>query len=302
MRIALSGSSGLIGTAVTRTLRADGHTVCPIVRGWPDDAPPDAVRWDLAAGRLETERLEGVDAVVHLMGRNIAAGRWTAKEKAALVASRVPPTRTLAAALAALPRPPATFVAASAIGYYGDGGDDELTEDSPPGHGFLPDLVSNWETAALAARAAGVRVVCLRFGVVLSAAGGALRQMLLPFRLGLGGRIGSGRQYLSWVSRADAAGIVAFALKTPALAGPVNAVSPAPATNAEFTRALAAALHRPACCPLPAAIARLALGEMADALLLASARVVPAGLQSAGYPFHHPTLPAALTAALADRA
>jgi hypothetical protein len=279
---------------VVTSLSAAGHEVVRLVRRAP--APGEkAVRWDPEKGEIDAAGLEGLDAVVHLAGENIASGRWNAARKAAIRASRVNGTRLLCDALAGLARPPKTLVCASAIGYYGDRVADVLTEESPPGAGFLPDVCREWEAAAEAAMRKGVRVVVLRIGVVLSPNGGALSRMLPLFRIGLGGVIGSGRQYVSWVALDDLPLIILHALQCGDLSGPVNAVAPRPVTNREFTEALGKVLSRPTPLPVPAFALRLAVGgEMADALLLASARVVPRRLEETGYPFRFPELPAAL--------
>jgi len=258
------------------------------------------LRWDPGKRQVDAAGLEGLDAVVHLAGENIASGRWNAARKAAIRDSRVNGTRLLCDALAGLARPPKTLVCASAIGYYGDGGADVLTEESPPGAGFLPEVCREWEAAAESAMRKGIRVVALRIGMVLSPRGGALSRMLPPFRLGFGGVTGNGRQYVSWVALDDLAGIVLHALQSGELRGPVNAVAPVPVTNREFTEALGKALSRPTPLPVPAFALRLAVGgEMADALLLASARVVPRRLEETGYPFRFPELGAALRHLLA---
>ena len=305
MIVAVSGSSGLVGTALVASLRAGGHEVRRLVRrSSPGAAEPAAgagradIPWDPGGGRLDPGPLAGCEAVVHLAGENIAARPWSRAQKKLLRDSRVPPTALLASALASLPRPPRVLVQASAIGYYGDRGDEILTETSPPGTGFLPEMCRAWENAAAPARAAGIRVVGARFGIILSARGGALRKMLTPFRLGIGGVVGSGRQYWPWLEIEDAVGIVEHALGDASLDGPVNAVAPAPATNREFTAALGRALHRPAVMPLPAFALRLALGEMSS-LLLESARVVPERLRQAGYRWRHPDLDEALRHAVA---
>lgn len=267
--------------------------VTRLVRTRPASATGDAW-WNPEAGQIDPPGPDGFDAVVHLAGEGIATGRWTAARKARIRDSRIHGTTLLAGAIARAARPPRVLVSASAIGYYGDRGEAVLKEDAAPGQGFLPDVCRAWEEATSPAEGRGVRVVRLRIGVVLSPKGGALAKMLPPFRLGLGGRLGSGRQYMSWVSLDDLVGVIRAALQNEALRGPVNAVSPQPVTNTAFTAALAAALHRPAIFPMPAAAARLLFGEMADALLLASARVEPARLTAAGHVFRHPTLPAAL--------
>jgi len=294
MRVAVSGSTGLVGSEVVTVLSAGGHEVVPLVRRAP--APGEkAIRWDPVKREIDAAGLEGLDAVVHLAGENIASGRWNAARKAAIRDSRVNGTRLLCDALAGLARPPKTLVCASAIGYYGDGGADVLTEESPPGAGFLPEVCREWEAAAESAMRKGIRVVALRIGMVLSPRGGALSRMLPPFRLGFGGVIGNGRQYVSWVALDDLAGIVLHALQSGELRGPVNAVAPVPVTNREFTEALGKALSRPTSLPVPAFALRLAVGgEMADALLLASARVVPRCLEKTGYRFLFPEIGGAL--------
>ncbi len=300
MRIAVSGSTGLIGSEVVTVLSAAGHEVVRLVRRAPAPAEK-AVRWDPEKGGVDAAGLEGLDAVVHLAGENIAAGRWTAARKAAIRDSRVNGTRLLCDTLAGLSRPPKTLVCASAIGYYGDRGEELLTEDSSPGAGFLPEVCREWEAATEVAARKGIRVVALRIGVVLSPRGGALSRMLPPFRAGLGGVIGNGRQYVSWIALDDLVGVVLHALRSGELCGPVNAVAPVPVTNREFTEALGKVLSRPTLLPVPAFALRLALGEMADALLLASARVAPRRLEETGYRFRFPELPAALRHLLARK-
>jgi uncharacterized protein (TIGR01777 family) len=293
MRVAVSGSTGLVGSEVVASLTAAGHEVVRLVRRPP--APGEkAVRWDPEKGEIDAAGLEGLDAVVHLAGENVGSGRWTAARKAAIRDSRVNGTRLLCDALAGLLRPPKALVSASAIGYYGDRGADVLTEESPPGAGYLPEVCREWEAASAPAGEKGIRVVTLRIGVALSPKGGALSQMLPPFRAGLGGVIGGGRQFVSWVALDDLVGIVLHALQTGELRGPVNAVAPRPVTSREFTEALGKALSRPTLLPVPAFALRLAMGEMADALLLSSTRVVPRRLEATGYPFRFPELPAAL--------
>jgi uncharacterized protein len=292
MNILVTGASGLIGSALVSFLTSTGYGVTRLVRS---QAPPGerAARWDPQAGTIDTGAFEGVDAVVHLAGENIAA-RWTAEKKAKIRDSRVNGTRVLSQALAGLAAPPKVLVSASALGYYGDRGDAMLTEDSPPGTGFLAEVCRAWEAATEPVRQKGIRVVPLRFGVVLSAAGGALAKMLAPFRLGLGGVLGSGRQYISWIALDDAVGAIHHAIVTDALHGPTNAVAPQPITNQEFTKTLGKVLGRPTVLPLPALAARLMFGEMADALLLASARIQPAKLLATGYSFRYPELEGAL--------
>ena len=250
--------------------------------------------WEPATGALSPGALDGVDGVVHLAGENIAAGRWTAARKARIRDSRVDGTRRLSEALARLEQPPKTFIVASAIGFYGDRGDERVTEASAPGSGFLPEVCQAWEAAAAPASDAGIRVVHLRIGIVLTPAGGALGQMLLPFKMGVGGVIGSGRQYMSWVALDDVLASVLHALRTEGLSGPVNVVAPNAVTNAEFTNALGRVLRRPTVLPMPAFAARLVFGEMGDALLLASARVEPTRLEESGFVFGYPVLDGAL--------
>ena len=296
MRIAVTGASGLIGSALVPALEARGREVLRLVRREP--RAKGEVRWDPEAGSIDAAALEGVDAVVHLAGENIAAARWSEARKARLRSSRVGPTRFLAETLAGLRRKPEVLVSASAIGYYGDRGDDWLTEDDPPADDFLGALAVAWEGAAVPAAQSGVRVVHPRTGIVLSPVGGALGKMLLPFRLGLGGVVGSGAQYFSWIALDDAVGVILHLLARRDLAGPVNAVAPAPVTNAELTKTLGRVLGRPTLLPVPAAALRLALGELADAVL-ASARVRPQRLVETGYRFQFPDLEGALRHVLA---
>jgi len=285
MRVAVSGSTGLVGSEVVTVLSAGGHDVVRLVRRVP--APGEkVVQWDPEKGEVDAAGLEGLDAVVHLAGENVGSGRWTAARKAAIRDSRVKGTRLLCEALAGLTRPPETLVCASAVGYYGDRGEEVLTEESQPGVGFLSGVCREWETASAAAARKGIRVVALRIGMVLSPKGGALARMLPLFRTGLGGVIGGGRQYVSWVALDDLPNIILHTLQRGDLNGPVNAVAPRPVTNREFTEALGKVLSRPTPLPVPAFALRLAVGgEMADALLLSSARVVPKRLIDTGYAF-----------------
>ena len=299
MKVLISGSTGLIGSALSRALSEQGHTPVPLLRARPG-APDGCVMWDPAAGVIDEAALEGVDAVVHLAGESVA-GRWTRAKKGAIRESRVLGTRLLAQAVCAAAAPPRAFVSASAIGCYGERGDAWLDEDSAPGDGFLAEVCQEWEAESLRAADAGARVVNLRFGMALSGSGGALAAMLPVFRLGLGGPIGDGRQYVSWIALEDAVRAILFALTNDALEGPVNVVAPNPVANRDFTRTLARTLRRPALFPLPAFAARAVLGEMADALLLASARVRPARLVEAGFVFERPELEDALCAALGRR-
>jgi len=293
MRIAVTGSGGLVGSAVVPALVESGHEVVRLVRRDPAQGEK-TVRWDPETGFVDTAGLEGLDALVHLAGENIASGRWTAARKDAIRNSRVKGTRLLCDALAGLSDPPKTLVSASAIGYYGDRWEDILTEESPAGKGFLPDVCREWEAASVPAVRKGIRVVTLRIGVVLTPKGGALSRMLPPFRAGLGGVLGSGKQYVSWIALDDLSGIVLHALAKEELRGPVNAVAPCPVTNRELTEALGKVLSRPTLLPVPAFALRLAAGEMADALLLASTRVVPRRLEETGYRFRFPELHGAL--------
>jgi uncharacterized protein (TIGR01777 family) len=260
----------------------------------------DEILWDPAAGSIDAAALEGFDAVVHLSGQNIAGGRWTAKFKQKLRDSRLDSTGLLARTLAGLQRRPAVLICASAIGFYGDRGQEVLTEESAAGTGFLPELCQAWEAAAAPARDAGVRVVHPRIGVVLSPRGGALKPMLTPFKLGLGGIVGTGRQFWSWISLDDLLGVIEHCIADPGMAGPVNAVAPHPVTNREFTKTLGVVLHRPTLLPVPALVVSAAFGEMGRTLLLGSSRVSPAKLEAAGFSFRHPDLEGALRHALAS--
>lgn len=286
-KIAITGSTGLVGSALVPFLATGGHHVTRIVRS--STAEADAV-WDPITAQIDSARLEGLDVVVHLAGENIAARRWNAEQKARIRDSRVQRTRYLCETLARLRRPPPVLVCASGIGFYGNRGDEELNETSAPGEGFLPNVCREWEDAAKAAKEAGIRVVHLRFGIVLSPKGGALAKMLTPFRLGLGGRIGNGRQWMSWIALDDAIGAIYHAMVNENLSGPVNAVAPHPVTNREFTKTLGRVLWRPAIFPMPAFMARLVFSEMANDLLLGSTRVQPVKLLQSGYHFLHADL------------
>lgn len=292
MKILVTGSSGLVGSALLPALRAAGHQVTAVVRRAPRSGAAE-VQWDPLGGGATTV-FEGADAVVHLAGENIGAGRWSAARKSLILNSRVQGTQTLATTLARLSHPPRVLVSASAQGYYGNRGDELLQEDSAPGNDFLAEVCRQWESATQPASRAGVRVVLLRFGLILSSAGGALPRTLPLFRLGLGGKLGSGRQWWSWIAIDDVVSLIQFALAQNALRGPVNAVAPNPVTNAEFTRVVAHVLSRPALFPAPAFILRAALGEMADSLLLASQRVRPAASLAAGFTYTYPVLEPAL--------
>lgn len=288
MNILVTGASGLIGRALTSFLTAKEHRVIRLVRNQPQPGAAE-IYWDPSSGVPDLAALEGVEAVVHLAGENIAE-RWTPEKKDKIRRSRVDGTRALSAALAALSRPPAVMISASAIGYYGDRGAEPLGEDSPPGVGFLADVCRAWEAATTAASQKGIRVVHLRLGIVLSAQDGALAKMLLPFKLGMGGTLGSGNQYMSWIVLDDVIGVIAHALSTTSVQGPVNVTAPAPVTNREFTATLGRVLHRPTLLPTPAFALRLALGEMADGLLLSGARVEPRRLLASHYQFRYPEL------------
>jgi uncharacterized protein (TIGR01777 family) len=293
MHVLVTGSTGLVGSALLPALTHSGHRVTRLVRSQPRSGEA-AVRWDPAAGTVDVAGLVGLDAVVHLAGENIASARWTPEQKAKIRDSRVKGTQLLCQSLAQLAQPPKVLVCASAIGYYGDRGAEVLREDSAPGSGFLAEVCRAWEAATEPAAQKGIRVVRLRIGLVLSATGGALKKMLPPFRMGLGGKIGSGQQYMSWIDLDDLVGAILHALTTEPLAGPVNGVAPNPVTNLEFTKTLGRVLGRPTLFPMPAFAARLAFGEMADALLLASTRVVPTRLSATGFTFRYPQLESAL--------
>jgi uncharacterized protein (TIGR01777 family) len=311
MRILISGASGLLGSAIRPALASQGHSISALVRRVAQVRAPQSaanqgsssgvneVQWD-PAQPLDPQKLNPFDAVIHLAGKNVA-GRWTEQFKREVRDSRVVGAQTLATAAAESFRrtgSPKTFIAASAIGYYGDRGDELLTEQSPPGSGFLADTCQEWEAATTPAANAGIRVVNLRIGVVLAKRGGALKAMLPAFRLGLGGPVGNGRQYWSWIALDDLVNLFLFALDNGNLRGPVNAVGPNPARNAEFTHTLARVLHRPAVFPLPVFVVKTLFGEMGESLLLASARVRPTKLESEGYAFRHPELADALRSVL----
>lgn len=293
MRTLVTGSHGLVGTALLPVLEAAGHPVTRLVRGRPQSGeiawnPPDA---------LDPAALEGFDAVIHLAGENIA-GRWTPAKKARIRDSRLQGTRVLATALARMQRKPRVLIQAAAIGIYGNRGDEWITEDMPPGTDFLSHVGQDWESAARSASQAGIRVVALRTGIVLSAQGGALAKMLPPFRIGLGGRIGSGQQYMSWIVIDDLVGVFLHALTSESLRGSINAVAPNPVTNSEFTRTLGQVLGRPTLLPVPEFVVKAIFGEMGEALLLGSQRVSSAALQASGYCYLYRELKPALQALL----
>jgi uncharacterized protein (TIGR01777 family) len=303
MKILITGSNGLVGTALTQDLQNAGHTVCRLVR--PGISPSTSqgfdVNWNPATGDLGGAAV-GADAVVNLAGASIADKRWTPLRKQLLRSSRIDTTRALVQALAKMSARPRVLVSASATGIYGNCGDETLTEASKPGTSFLSEIAREWESEAVKAEALGIRVVRARFGVILSKQGGALPQMMRSFQFFIGGKIGPGTQWLSWITRDDVVAVLRLALENASVTGPLNVVSPQPVTNSQFTKILAAALHRPALFSAPAFALRLALGEMADALLLSSQRVQPAQLQKLNYPFLHPDLKSALKAALASAA
>src|ERR671916_1670384 len=291
MKVLISGATGLIGSALISELESGGHQTTRLTRS---PASSGDIGWDPSSGTIDASRLEGHDAVVHLAGESIGEGRWTPEKKRRILESRREGTRLLAETIAGLPEPPEVLISASAVGYYGDRGDELLREESEPGSDFLAEVCRAWEAAADPAREAGIRVVHPRNGIVLSTEGGALARTLPIFRLGGGGRIGSGRQWWSWVAIDDVAGAYVHALTEDSLEGPLNLGSPNPLTNAEYTRVLGRVLNRPTVFPLPAPVARLALGEVADALLLASQRMEPARLEETGYEFRYPELEEAL--------
>ncbi|MFZ9837098.1 MAG: TIGR01777 family oxidoreductase [Opitutaceae bacterium] len=290
--VLLAGASGLLGRALATRLQAEGWEVRRLVRR-PATAPGEFT-WDPARGEVPAAALAGATAVINLAGENIAAGRWTAARRRALRSSRIDPTRTLALALATMSRPPEVFACASAVGFYGHRGDVAVAEDAARGEGFLAELTAEWEAAGAGVESAGVRWVALRLGVILSPEGGALARLLPVFRLGLGGRLASGRQWMSWISREDAVAAFLHVLATPACRGPLNACSPGPVTNADFTRVLGFVLRRPVVFPVPAFALRLAFGQMAQETLLASTRAIPRGLAATGFRFGQPGLEAAL--------
>ena len=297
MKILVSGSHGLVGKALMKSLTDDGHEVLRLVRHEPIFGAPE-IWWDSSQGRIDAEHLEGLDVVVHLAGENIASGRWTDEKKRTIRESRVKGTSLLSESLARLSRPPSVFLCASAIGYYGDRDDELLTEQSAPGNDFLAKVCIEWEGATAPAIENGIRTVHTRFGIILDDAGGALAKMLTPFRLGIGGRVGSGKQWMSWVALEDVVSALKFLMGETSTRGPVNFVAPNPVMNAEFTKTLGRVLSRPTLFPIPEFGARLAFGEMADALLLSSQRVEPAVLKSKGFEFRWTTLEAALRSIL----
>jgi hypothetical protein len=296
MKILITGSHGLVGTALIKSLEPEGHEIFRLVRYAPHS--PTEIEWSPERYSIALARLEGFDAVVHLAGEPIAEGRWTEEKKRKIRESRVKGTRLLGDALANLSSPPKTFLCASAIGYYGDRGDELLTETSAPGNDFLANVCVEWEKATALAAEKGIRVVNTRFGIILSQDGGALKKMLPPFRMGIGGQIGNGKQWMSWIALDDVVGAIKFALEHLLLRGPINFVAPYPVRNAEFTKILGRVLSRPTLFPIPAFGVRLMFGEMADALLLSSQRVEPERLKQAAYQFRYPSLEAAFRRSL----
>lgn len=291
LRIAVSGASGLIGKALTQFLSCGGHEVLPLVRRGPREGE---IFWDPQKGEADRVALEGLDVVIHLAGESIASGRWNPKRKEAIRQSREQGTGFLAETLAQLKHPPKTLLCSSAIGFYGDRGEEELNEKSAPGQGFLTDTCLAWEAACEPAKKAGIRVVNVRTGIVLSPLGGALAQMLPPFLMGGGGIIGSGKQWMSWISLEDLVGIFHYALQEKSLEGPVNATAPIPVTNRDFTKVLGKVLKRPTLFPLPGFVVKTIFGEMGEALLLEGQKVVPQKLLQAGFRFFHEDLESAL--------
>jgi uncharacterized protein len=295
--VAISGASGLLGSALAASLQADGHRVLRFVRG--GITRDDEIGWDPAGGRIDAPALEGVDAVVHLAGEGIGEHRWTDAQKQRILESRTTGTAVLAAAVASRERKPRVFVSASAIGYYGNRGDEILTEESAPGDGFLADVCKVWEAETRPAVDAGVRTVNVRTGIVLAKHGGALKSMLLPFRLGLGGKQGSGKQWMSWITLEDEIAAIRCAIDDNRLRGAVNLTAPNPVTNADFARALGRALRRPTVVPTPMFPLKIRYGgELVDALLLAGQRVAPTRLEAILFPFRFPVLQPALEAIL----
>jgi len=296
MKIIVTGASGLVGTALVPYLRKQGHEVARLVR--TREEASDEIYWDPHAGELNPDDLNEFDAIIHLAGANVAEGRWTEKRKREILESRVNGLRTLNEALRLCSEGPKTLVSASATGYYGNRGDDVLDETNESGTGFLADVCREWEGGLRDIESLGLRTVSLRLGIVLSRNGGALGKMLPAFKFGLGGRLGSGKQWMSWISVEDLLRVVNYVLMEIAIRGAVNVVSPEPVTNAEFTKTLARALRRPAVFPVPAVMLRLLFGQMADEALLASTRVKPQLLQASGFSFTHERLESALQSIL----
>jgi len=285
MKILISGSHGFVGSALIKLVTKNGHEVIRLVRHAPHHGRLE-IGWDPDHGVIDKEHLEGMDVVVHLAGENIGEGRWTKEKKRAILESRVKGTTLLSETLATLRHPPAAFLCASAIGYYGNRGDELLTETSAPGNDFLAHVCQEWEKAAAPAAEKGIRTVLTRFGIILAEHGGALAKMLTPFRMGVGGRMGDGKQWMSWIALDDVVGALQFMMRDSSVSGPVNLVAPTPVTNAEFTKTLGSVLSRPTFIPVPRFGVRLAFGEMGDALLLGSQKVEPAVLKARGFAFN----------------
>jgi uncharacterized protein (TIGR01777 family) len=297
MDVAVTGATGLIGQALTRSLEADGHRVVPVSRS---ASGAGVIRWDPAEGTIERDGFEGLDAVVHLAGEPIASGPWTTAQRRRIRDSRVAGTTLLARTLAGLATPPATLISGSAIGFYGDRADEILTETSAPGTDFLATVCTDWEAATAPAIDAGIRTAHLRTGIVLDRTGGALAKQLIVFRLGLGGPVGEGDQWMSWITLHDEVAAIRFLLDHPELTGPHNLTAPNPVTNRAFTTALGEALHRPTVLRVPGVVRKLpfGVGDLVDSLLFSSARVQPTALEAAGFAFAHPTVDVALDAVL----
>jgi uncharacterized protein len=293
LKVLITGATGMVGTELGKTLKKRGDTVLELKRDRSSLSSSSAF-WNPSTGEIDNTALEGIDVVVHLAGENIAEGRWTDEKKKRILDSRVKGTTLLSETLAGLKNKPRVLISASAIGYYGNRGDELVSEASKAGSDFLADACVQWEQSTSAAREAGIRVVNIRIGIVLSTKGGALAKMLLPFKMGVGGKVGDGDQYMSWIALDDLISAILFIIDTDAIQGPVNMVSPNPVTNAEFTKSLGKALSRPAILPAPAFALRLVFGEMADALLLSGARVDPSKLKASNYAFKYPQLDAAL--------
>lgn len=299
MDVVVTGSSGFIGSALLGVLASEGHRPIRAVRGRAVPRGVDAISWDPEAGAIDAGALEGIGAVVHLAGAGIGDARWTDARKRLILESRTVPTALLATAVAGLAKPPSVLVSASAVGYYGDRGDEILTESSGPGSDFAADVAVQWEAATQPAVDAGIRVVKIRTGIVLGSGGGVLGKLLLPFKLGLGGRVGDGRQYMSWISLPDELAAIGHAIRTDGLVGPVNLTAPSPVTNAELTSTLGTVLHRPTVLPTPVLPLKLRYGaELVQHLLLTGQRVLPEQLAASGFAFAYPTLDGALRAVL----
>lgn len=297
MKILMSGANGLIGNALSKSLTRDGHEIVKLVRRERSVGAPE-VEWHPNQELIDASQLEDFDVVVHLAGESIASGRWSDEKKKKIVESRVKGTTLLSRAISGLKKPPHLFISASAIGFYGNRGDELLTEESAPGNDFLANVCIKWEDSAKFAESAGIRTIKVRFGIILDTEGGALEKMLTPFRMGVGGKVGDGQQWMSWIALEDVVSGLRFLMEESSLTGPVNFVAPKPVRNAEFTKTLGSVLSRPTIFPLPAFAARLALGEMADGLLLSSAKVAPEKLQRAGFTFKYPDLRTALQSIL----